>query len=415
MWLLVVGAAGCLYLIVTGAPPSAIGTVVLVVGAAAVLHSRSVRQARDEVIGIIEDEDPADPDATGSVAEAVRKRVSAERLAFERPAEDLRRSIEAAGMGLLILASDGRVAASAGIVADLVAPGPVPRVKNPEALELVEEVGATGEVSSDTIVMGTRGRSYQWVVSPLEDGHLGAVITDVTELDRVQAMRRSFVTDASHELKTPIASIQAGAGALELAIGKDDEKARYFAKRMEEQAERLGRIVTDLLDLSRLESIPAQLEPMDLSSAVRVEIDAVRHEATQAGVGLSEEVEEIRISGVEADVGLAVGNLLRNAIRYTPAGGRVELRCFERVGRAFVEVEDTGVGIPRADQELIFHRFHRVDAARSRDTGGTGLGLSIVRHVAGVHGGSVSVASVVGQGSTFTLDLGVVSADRNSD
>ena len=409
-----VGAVGCLYLIVTGAPLSAAGPVILVVAVAVVLHGRSLRQARDEAIGIIEDEDPADPDATGGIAEAVRDRVSTERLTSARPAEDLRRTIEAAAMGLLILAPDGRVAASAGAIADLVAPGTVPRMKNLEALELVEEVRTTGEVSSDTIIMGTRGRSYQWVVSPLEDGHLGAVITDVTELDRVQAMRRSFVIDASHELKTPIASIQAGAGALELAIGKDDEKARHFARRMEEQAERLGRIVTDLLDLSRLESIPAQLEPVNLSSVVRVEVDAVRHEATEAGVDLSEEVEEVQISGVEGDAGLAVGNLLRNAIRYTPEGGSVVLRCFERDGRALVEVEDTGVGIPQSDQELVFHRFHRVDAARARDTGGTGLGLSIVRHVAGVHGGSVSVSSVVGQGSTFTLDLGVVSTDANS-
>ncbi len=407
--LLAVGIVGCIYLVAVDAPPVAIVTVVLVVAVAVVQQLRLVAAVRNETVRAIEMEDPAGPDGMGDITEALRKRIELERLGAERLAADLRLSIEAAAMAVLIIETDGRIVASAGATADLVAPGPVQRVKNPQALELVDEVESTRRVVSDTIVMGLSGRSYQWVVSPLDSGDVGAVVTDVTELDRVQAMRRSFVTDASHELKTPIASIRAGAGALEMAIGKDDEKARHFARRMEEQAERLGRIVTDLLDLSRLESIPPELEPLALGVVVGSELDAVRMEAAEAGVGLSGDVDEVSILGVEADVGLAVGNLLRNAIRYTPSGGRVRLRCFDRDGRAVVEVEDTGVGIPTSDQELVFHRFHRVDAARSRDTGGTGLGLAIVRHIAGAHGGSVSVRSVVGQGSTFILDLGPVS------
>ena len=412
--LLAVAVGLCIYLIVIEAPAGAVASVVVITGIAIGQHARLLAEVRQETIETIESEDPIHPEEMGTIAEAIRDRVEAERSAAERLAADLRLSIEAAAVGVLILDEAGRVLAAAGTTGDLVSPGPVQRVKNADALELVAEVRGSGEVSSDTIVMGVRGRSYQWVVSPLDGGDVGAVITDVTEANRVQAMRRSFVTDASHELKTPIASIQAGAGALEMAIGRDDDKARYFARQLEDQAQRLGRIVSDLLDLSRLESNPGHLEPMGLSSAIQVELDLARPLAEAAGVQLEEELTDLVIAGAESDVSLAVRNLLSNAIRYTPTGGTVVVRSFDRDGRAVVEVEDTGIGIPKADQELIFHRFHRVDSARSRDTGGTGLGLAIVRHIAGSHGGSVSVSSVVGQGSTFTLDFGIVSTDANS-
>jgi two-component system, OmpR family, sensor histidine kinase SenX3 len=147
---------------------------------------------------------------------------------------------------------------------------------------------------------------------------------------------------------------------------------------------------------------------------VGIEVEGVRSTAEAAGVRLIAEVAPMGIEGDPADIALAVRNVLTNAIAYTPAGGRVSLWAGEREGRAVVEVADTGVGIPAADQDRIFNRFYRVDGARTRETGGTGLGLAIVRHVLDQHGGSVSVSSVLGQGSTFTLDLGQVMDSTDS-
>jgi two-component system sensor histidine kinase SenX3 len=391
----------------------AVIAVIGVVAIAVAQHARLLANEREETVRLIETEDPAIPAALGSVAEAIRQRVETERSASERFAEDLRQSIEAAGIGVLILERDGRVLASIGSTAPVLPTGPIRRVKNPSVLELVGEGIDTGGVVADTFVMGVRSRSFQWVVAPLDDEAVGAVITDVTERDRVQAMRRSFVTDASHELKTPIAAIQAGAGALQMAIGVDDERALHFAGRLEEQAERLGRIVSDLLDLSRLESDEMEPEQVDVGALVRREVEAVASDASERGLRVTDRLPEatLEIEGVAADVALAVRNVLSNALKYTSDGGRITVWAGDRDGRAVVEVGDTGIGIPAADQERIFNRFYRVDAARARSTGGTGLGLAIVRHVVGRHGGTVSVSSVVGQGSTFTLDFGDVLRD----
>jgi len=408
--LLGVGLVAVIAIATLDSPAVAILAVLGIVAIAVAQHTRLLGLVRSETIRLIETEDPAIPAALGSVAEAIRQRVETERSASERFAADLRRSIEAAAIGVLILERDGRVLASIGSTAAVLPTGPIQRVKNPSVLELVGECLDTDAVVADTFVMGVRSRSYQWVVAPLDDEAVGAVITDVTERDRVQAMRRSFVTDASHELKTPIAAIQAGAGALQMAIGTDDERALHFAARLEEQAERLGRIVSDLLDLSRLESDEAEMEAIDLRSVVRREVEAAKGDAGERGLRIVDHlgVGPVDIDGVAADVALAVRNVLGNALKYTPEGGRITVWVGDRDGRAVVEIGDTGIGIPSADQERIFNRFYRVDAARARSTGGTGLGLAIVRHVVDRHGGSVSVSSVVGQGSTFTLDFGPV-------
>lgn len=383
-----------------------VGSVVALCIVVAVAHVRIVASAVDESVSVIENEDPDAPITPGPIAEAVRSRVGAERLAREKVSNDLRQSVEAAGVGVLIVERDGRVLASVGATQPVLPVGPDLAVKSPAVLELLAEALDDDRVVVDTFVMGARSRSYQWVAAPLEDGAVGAVITDVTERDRVQAMRRSFITDASHELKTPIAAIQAGAEALQMAIGRDEERARHFAHRLEEQAVRLGRLVSDLLDLSRLESDEPELVRLDLRGVVAPELENARVEAGDEGITLVGHLAAVEIEGVASDLALAVRNVLGNAVKYTPAGGRITVWMGERDGRAIVEVTDTGIGIPTAEQDRIFHRFHRVDAARSRATGGTGLGLAIVRHVVDRHGGSVAVRSVVGHGSTFTLDLG---------
>lgn len=231
------------------------------------------------------------------------------------------------------------------------------------------------------------------------------VVEDVTGSKRIEAIRRDFVADASHELKTPVASILATAETLQLALTRDPDRARTFAERMEASARQLARIVDDLLDLSRLESSDRQFEPLRLDRVVADEVDSVRGRARESGIELTVDLDEIEIMGSDADIGLAVRNLCDNALRYTDSGGSVNVGLKQANAMAEISVTDTGVGIPTRSLERVFERFYRVDEARSRATGGTGLGLSIVRHVAQRHGGSVEVTSQLGVGSTFTIRL----------
>ena len=218
-------------------------------------------------------------------------------------------------------------------------------------------------------------------------------------------MRRDFVADASHELKTPSAAIQAAAETVERSVGEDPASAAWFAGQLRRDAVRLSRIVSDLLDLSRLEAERPALEAVRLDRVIREEVDRLRTEAGESEVGLELAVEPVTVRGSAEDLALLVRNLLDNAVRFTSGGGRVRVGLAERDGRAVLEVEDTGIGIPTRDLPRIFERFYRVDRARSRETGGTGLGLSIARHVAERHGGRIEAESELGRGSTFRVTL----------
>jgi signal transduction histidine kinase len=241
----------------------------------------------------------------------------------------------------------------------------------------------------------------------LTDGGDGVIVVlrDVTERRKVEAMRRDFVADASHELKTPVASIQAAAETLVRAIGEDPVAARRFASQVHATSVRLSQMVTDLLDLSRMESERPDLHEVDLARLVRKEVDRIADRAEVQGVDLVLDVEEVVIQASRKDVRLAVRNLLENALAYTPEGGMVTVGTRREGAVAVLSVTDTGIGIPGRDTARIFERFYRVDDARHRDTGGTGLGLAIVRHVAEQHGGSVEVESELGRGSTFLIRL----------
>lgn len=221
-------------------------------------------------------------------------------------------------------------------------------------------------------------------------------------------MRRDFVTNASHELKTPVASILAASETLQLAIDRAPERLPEFASRIEMSARSLARLVSDLLDLSRLEGSSPSFEEVDLESVVRSEVERVRTAAAESGVAIEVTTAPISVVGSEPDLALAVRNLVDNAIRYTDAGGTVTVDLSEDEGDAVLSVADTGAGIPQRDIGRVFERFYRVDEARARETGGTGLGLSIVKHVVESHGGTVAVESELGVGSTFTIRLEAV-------
>ncbi len=243
-------------------------------------------------------------------------------------------------------------------------------------------------------------------ITPTEPMHsVLVVVRDVTGARRTEQLRRDFVANASHELKTPVASIVGLASALEVAVG-DAEATRRFISMMGREAQRLSALVTDLLDLSRLESGAGPLHRLDLGPLASERCEKLQPEAHAAGVDLACDITPgIEVMGRSSDVGQMVENLLHNAVRYTPSGGRVRLSVGRDGNHAVVEVADTGIGIPAEDIPRVFERFYRVDVARDRSTGGTGLGLAIVRHVAETHGGDVRVSSRLGRGSTFTVRL----------
>ncbi len=273
----------------------------------------------------------------------------------------------------------------------------------PMALQrIVAEVRRRGVPAEDEFEYGSSARWMQVAASPVGGGVL-LVLRDATEERRIQAMRRDFVADASHELKTPLAAIRAGIEAVLNSIGSEPEKARRFAQQVNQDASRLTRIVSDLLDLSRLEAKHPQFARFRLDTAVSEQVEAAGQRAP--GVHFELAAQPVWIDGVEAHVGLAVLNLLNNAGTYSDSGSRVQVWVGRHGGDAVVEVKDEGVGIPSRGLPRIFERFYRVDPGRSRRRGGTGLGLAIVKHVAEVHEGTVEVESELGVGSTFRLRL----------
>ncbi|MEO6708806.1 MAG: ATP-binding protein, partial [Planctomycetota bacterium] len=250
--------------------------------------------------------------------------------------------------------------------------------------------------------------------SPLVDGSgalSGAVVVlnDVTDLRRLESLRRDFVANVSHELKTPLTAIR---GLVETLIeDKSMEIAtrERFHEKIRDQSTRLSSLVSDLLTIARVESQAMTLErkPLDLRATLR-ECEA-RFAPLCEAKGLTLELrappEPLVVQGDEESLRQIVDNLLDNALKYTPARGRIEVSARAREDEAVLEVSDTGIGIEPRDLERIFERFYRVDKARSRELGGTGLGLSIVKHLVHSLGGRVAVESKLGRGSTFRIVL----------
>lgn len=235
------------------------------------------------------------------------------------------------------------------------------------------------------------------------------VMHDVTELRRLENLRREFVANVSHELKTPLASIKAYAETLRMGAIDDAEHRMEFVSRIEEQGERLHQLIVDLLHLARVEAGQASFELVEIPVALAAEecFEQFRDAAATRGTGLHLELAAEPLTVVADEEGLStiLSNLVDNAIKYTPAGGEITISWRRDGGYAVLAVRDTGIGIAPRDQARIFERFFRVDKARSRELGGTGLGLSIVKHLAQAFGGDVGLESQPGQGSTFLVRL----------
>jgi len=254
----------------------------------------------------------------------------------------------------------------------------------------------------------TTGSIVEAIVTAAEPAGAAILVArDVTATRRTEQLRRDFVDNASHELKTPVSSIVALVSALSRSSG-DPEATTKFVAMLEREAERLSALVSDLLDLSRLENSVNQLELVALDGVVKSVTEKLRPRAADAGLDLViGDLPEVQVAGRDADLELMLHNLLDNAIRYTLPAGTITV-ALERDGAAAVLiVADTGIGIPETDLPRIFERFYRVGTARDTRSGGTGLGLAIVRHVAESHRGTVEVASAPRAGSTFRVVLPV--------
>jgi len=253
------------------------------------------------------------------------------------------------------------------------------------------------------------GRDVAVSAAPVGE-HILLHLRDQTDRQRVDAVRRDFVANASHEMKTPISGIQALAEALVTTLDRDDhDRSRELAGQLASEAARMGRLITELLSLRRLEDDGLRATaPVDLAAVVRDELDRIAETARARDIEVVRDLPETAVViGSEPDLHLMVTNLLENAVRYNRDAGRIDVELRPQEGTWHLEVVDTGIGIPRQDLDRIFERFYRVDVARSRASGGTGLGLAIVRHAAERHGGAVRVRSILGEGSTFTVDLPV--------
>jgi signal transduction histidine kinase len=278
--------------------------------------------------------------------------------------------------------------------------------------EAVAEVRETGR--SLDIEVEREDRHLSAHAALTGEGVVALIVTDDTDARRLEAVRRDFVTNASHELKTPAAGMQALADSLGLAIDRDPERARSMIIRLQTEASRLATLVRDLLDLARLEEDAATQtgrQRVDLAEIVRIQAERLAGLAVRNGVKMRVDANEpAPLVALPGDLRLIAANLLENALRYNQPGGHVDVRVHRTAAQVVLEVADNGIGIPEAERDRVFERFYRVDKARSRAVGGTGLGLSIVRHAVERHGGEVAMSTVLGEGTVFRVTLPVEGA-----
>ncbi len=281
---------------------------------------------------------------------------------------------------------------------------------NEELSDLVAQVRRDGQIRETELLMSRPSAPARHVtarVAPLGSRLVLALVEDRTRERRVEAVRRDFVANVSHELKTPVGAIRLLAEAVADAA-EDPTAVKRFAGRMLTESDRLSRLVQQVIELSRLQGDQPLDTPLPVSvdDAIKVAVDTSAIDAAAKRISVvTGGTAGLKVLGNEEQVAAAVANLVANAVHYSDADSTVLVATKATDDSVEVSVVDQGIGIPTSEVDRIFERFYRVDPARHRSTGGTGLGLSIVKHVAATHGGEVRVWSVEGQGSTFTLTL----------
>ena len=353
-----------------------------VLGGAAVLAWRvsEIQQQRAE-----EAEEPVLPDGVAAVLAVLRSSA----LVVDRDDSVLKATAPVYGMGVV----GGE------------------RLVDDTLLDLVRQVRRDGQIRESELHhprrIGVPARHLTVRVTPLGARLVLVLLEDRTRERQVEAIRRDFVANVSHELKTPVGAIRLLSEAVTDAAD-DPEAVQRFAGRMSMESMRLGRLVQQIIELSRLQDD----DPLEEPGSVSVDrlLDRVIDENSTDACTKNIEVvrdgdKELVVLGSLEQIALAVSNLVSNAVSYSPEGSTVVVSTRAEATAVEIAVTDQGIGIPASEIDRIFERFYRVDPARHRSTGGTGLGLSIVKHVAASHGGDVRVWSVEGQGSTFTLTL----------
>jgi two-component system phosphate regulon sensor histidine kinase PhoR len=381
----------------------------LIAGAAALASGRARRVEEPEV-----DELASLAHALNRLAETAEAQFAA--LRSER--DHLQSILASMSEGVLVVGPDGRATSANPAFRRLfelsgeVAGKPLLELcRRPELARVVEDTLRVGEPQSGQIeLLAPERRTLLLASAALPGGERGAVVVarDTTDLTRVADMRRDFVANVSHELKTPLAAIRGYAETLRDGALAEEETARRFTDRLLWQCRRLQALLDDLLTLSRLESVgqTSEREPVDLPALAQRALETLAAAAREKRIRLEVREEPLpRIPGEADGLERLLVNLLDNAIKYNRPGGEVLLRLARYGGEAVIEVSDTGIGIPPEALGRIFERFYRVDKGRAREEGGTGLGLAIVKHIAQSHGGHVEVESRMGRGTTFRVYL----------
>ena len=344
-------------------------------------------------IGVLTDERNRSAAILGSMIEGVAVISEGERILFSNRAFSRILGLQDAGE------IEGRALLEVARQSDLLA-----------AMKMA--LGGQAQVTSEIVVGTVRPRSFAVTAAPVQAAsHKGAVLVlhEITELRRLERVRQDFVANVSHEFRTPLTAIQGFAETLLGGALEDPINRRRFVEIIREHAMRLARLTEDLLKLSRIEAGQLKLEfrPVSVAQLIDSCMETAQLKAVPKRLSLAVQLpaELPPVRGDANSLQEVLQNLLDNALQYTPAGGKIEVSALSTDSRVVVTVADTGIGIPQVEQERIFERFYRVDAARSREAGGTGLGLSIARHIMEAHGGHLWVESAVGEGSRFHFSI----------
>ena len=344
-------------------------------------------------IGVLTDERNRSAAILGSMIEGVAVISESERILFSNRAFSRILGLQDAGE------IEGRALLEVARQSDLLA-----------AMKMA--LGGQAQVTSEIVVGTVRPRSFAVTAAPVQAAsHKGAVLVlhEITELRRLERVRQDFVANVSHEFRTPLTAIQGFAETLLGGALEDPINRRRFVEIIREHAMRLARLTEDLLKLSRIEAGQLKLEfrPVSVTQLIDSCMETAQLKAVPKRLSLAVQLpaELPPVRGDANSLQEVLQNLLDNALQYTPAGGKIEVSALSTDSRVVVTVADTGIGIPQVEQERIFERFYRVDAARSREAGGTGLGLSIARHIMEAHGGHLWVESAVGEGSRFHFSI----------
>ncbi len=428
-------------LIALGTPGSAIAAAMVTMAGfvMAIVASRDnfqrqlqalTRKTRGRIKGAPTVRSPEEEDALDEVTNlesaihSLHAELSARNAQLTQEARTLTAVLDGMIEGIWITDAEGTVTRHNDALREMLQPGPqgitgqrpLALIRNEELNEAVLRACREGASSRLELTLeGLFPRTLAIRVTPLGKDLPGsaAVFHDVTELRRLEKVRKDFVANVSHELRTPITAIRGYAETLQDGALKDPQVAPQMVEIIHRQSERLSELVEDLLELSRLETREVKLERAEVPLAVAATraADTVRPKAGTKRIAVKLHVPaELVARGDERAVEQVLLNLLDNAVKYTPAGGQVNVLGTLEDGRCVVRVKDSGLGIEPKHLSRIFERFYRVDMGRSRDTGGTGLGLAIVKHLVGAMEGEVKVESQPNEGSTFTIFLPAAAA-----